>query len=368
MDFLHQIKVLDLSRLLPGPACTWYLKEMGAQVDCVEPIGGSPTRAYPPYLLDESEKIGVFFAVHHRGKRSICLDFRTPEGIELIKSLITSYDVLVEGFKPNVLEEMGLAPDLLWDLHPNLIIARLSGYGQTGPMKDLPGHDLNYMSTAGGLNAQVETQKGLFIPTMQFSDMAGALTAAMGICAALYARSQGKQRQLIDISLTESALALNAHQITALTFEQKEPALENEYLTGQFPSYRTYRCADDRWISVAGIEPKFMAQLQDRLGADPQAWTSVIASKHSDFWVEALKDCCVAKVLTYAELGDCPQHLARGVVEKEDQALWIRSPIHAGELGRTSKLGEHTMDILKENQLDSKYDDLKAKRIIKSKS
>jgi crotonobetainyl-CoA:carnitine CoA-transferase CaiB-like acyl-CoA transferase len=352
MHFLHQIKVLDLSRLLPGPACTWYLKEMGAQVDCVEPIGGSPTRAYPPYLSDEGEKIGVFFAVHHRGKRSICVDFRSKEGIDVIKSLIQSYDVLVEGFKPNTLEEMGLAPDVLWEINPNLIIARLSGYGQTGPMKDMPGHDLNYMSTAGALNAQVQTSKGLFIPTIQISDMAGALTAAMGICAALYARTQGKQKQLIDISLTESALSLNAHQITALTYEQKEPTVESEFLTGLFPSYRTYLCLDQRWISIAGIEPKFMLKLQSFLGDDTNKWGDVIALKTSDFWVETLKDCCVAKVLNYAELAEFPQHVQRGVVVK-DQGTWIRSPLHTGDLGKVAKLGEHTQSILMENQTNN---------------
>jgi alpha-methylacyl-CoA racemase len=362
---LNQVKVLDLSRLLPGPACTWYLKEMGAQVDCVEPITGSTTRAYAPYI----DGVGIFFTAHHRGKRSIVVDFYQQEGIELIKSLVKHYDVLVEGFKPGTLENMGLAPEILWEINENLIIARLSGYGQTGPWRQVPGHDLNYMSLAGGLNAQVTTEKGLFIPNMQMGDMAGALTGAMSICAALFARTLGKKKQVLDISLTESALTLNAHQITALSFEHQEPKVQDEFLTGKFPSYRTYQCLDGKWISIAGLEPKFMLKLQAQLGDDTSLWKDQIAQKEQSEWLILLQDCCVAPILSYEELKHHEQHQYRKAVVEEHGATWIRSAIRQGEMGPIPQLGEHTLAILRENGLDATQIDqlLKQKTIIQAK-
>ena len=254
---LKEIKILDLSRLLPGPACTWYLQGMGASVDRIEPIKGDLTRFIPPL----QEGVGVYFRCFSKGKRSMALDFRHPLAAELIRKLIPNYDVVVEGFKPNVLEAMGLAPDDLLKINPQLIVARLSGYGQTGPWSNRPGHDLNYLSITGVLSAQAQTSKGISIPAVQIADMCGSLTGAMSICAALVKRFRFGVGQVLDISLTDSALALAAPVLAGAIGENRGLRPGEEVLSGGASFYRNYCCSDGGWVAVGAIEPKFQKYL-----------------------------------------------------------------------------------------------------------
>ena len=174
---LDGVRVLDLSRLLPGPAATAWLAGQGAVVDRVEAPGrGDFTRHIPPFV----DGMGSYFCATSRGKRSLALDLRRPEAGALIRSILPTYDVLVEGFKPGVLEAMGLGPDVLHAVNPRLVIARISGFGQTGPWSDRPGHDVNYLGLAGVLHATGRSPEGIVLPTVQVADMGGAMIAAAG--------------------------------------------------------------------------------------------------------------------------------------------------------------------------------------------
>ena len=153
---LEDVSVLDLSRLLPGPYCTWLLRGLGASVDRVEPIKGDPARFVPPKIGD----VGSYFASFARGARSMALDFRHPDALALLLDLVQHYDVLVEGFRPGVLEAIGLSPQRLHEQDPELIVARISGYGQQSQWANIPGHDINYTAIAGLLAGSSITDHG----------------------------------------------------------------------------------------------------------------------------------------------------------------------------------------------------------------
>ena len=187
---LEGVRILDLSRLLPGPACTWFLHGMGAHVDRVEPMGaGDYSRLFPPFV----DGVGAIYASMSRGKRSLSMEMRHPEAALLIQRLAPQYDVIVEGFKPGVLEAIGVVPEQLTKLGRGIIVARLSGFGQTGPWSHRPGHDLNYLGLAGVSAGMAHGTQGPVTPVFQLADMGGGMAAAMGIAAALYARERTGQ-------------------------------------------------------------------------------------------------------------------------------------------------------------------------------
>ena len=356
IGMLDGVRVLDLSRLLPGPACSWFLSEMGAEVTCVEPLKGTPARGLPPYTRGGPSGAleGSYFTALHGGKRSLAIDFRHPETATFILGLVGSYDVLIEGFKPGVLEQMGLSPERLQDENSDLVIARISGYGQSGPWAQRPGHDLNYLSLAGALAGVSHDDEGHAIYALQISDLSGAMVAAMGICAALFERARSspassRRARVLDISLCESALALSAPLFFGLQngSPNREPQPRGELLNGGIPSYRTYRCADGRWLSLGALEPKFLARVQLALGADPTTWADLFLTAPLSSWVERLSDACSAPVLTYAELIEHPQHQSRGSIQRDETDLWwIRGPFSSSPLQPPPRLGEHTWEIL----------------------
>ncbi|MGC6509646.1 MAG: CaiB/BaiF CoA transferase family protein [Myxococcota bacterium] len=348
-QMLDGIRILDLSRLLPGPACTWYLQGLGASVDRIEPLGGDLARHIPPFV----DGVGVYFRCFAQGKRSLTLDTRQPEAQSLIRKLLPHYDVLVEGFKPGVLETMGLEPDQLLREHAHLVIARLSGYGQSGPMRDRPGHDINYISLTGLLSAQAVHEDQLALPAVQIADMCGALTAAMSISAALVKRFRTGKGQVIDVSLTDSALALSAPLLAGAIGESRLLKAGGEALSGGASFYRCYRCADGRWVAVGAIEPKFQKPLLDRFGGLSEETLAMGFQKEtSDYWEEALKEACVTKVRTAEEAVQDEHFVIRGRV-RNGQVLPpigdIRGKLSApGEDGRAilRDAGVHEKDIV----------------------
>jgi crotonobetainyl-CoA:carnitine CoA-transferase CaiB-like acyl-CoA transferase len=345
---LAGVRVLDLSRLLPGPACTWMLQGLGAKVDRIEaPAMGDFTRHIPPFV----EGVGGYFAAVSRGKRSITIDLRSEGAAALIRRLLGHYDVFVESFKPEVLEEMRLDPVDLVTEQPELIVARLSGFGQTGPWSDRPGHDITYMGLTGALAAGTHTIDGPAIPAIQVADLSGALTAAMGICAALFDRERTGSGRILDVSLTESALSFMAPHIVPWSTEGREPAPGGEILSGGFPLYGTYRCADGKWLTVGAVEPKFQNAVSAALGgaAGREDLARAFATRPRDAWVDLLGQACVAPVLGIGELADHPQLAERGAVERLGRTTWIRPPLadHVVE-GDVPSLGQHTDEILED--------------------
>lgn len=344
---LDGVRVLDLSRLLPGPACTWYLLGLGASVDRVEaPGAGDMTRHMPPLV----DGVGAWFAAVSRGKRSVAIDLRRDEGRALVRELVPRYDVLVEGFRPGVLEEMGLAPDVLHAVNPRLVVARLSGYGQTGPWRDRPGHDLNYVGESGLLALPSHVGGAPALPANQVADFGAALVAAMGIASALYERERTGTGRVLDVALAEAALSQLAPVIAGFDAECREPIAGGELLTGGLPLYRTYRCQDGRFITVGALEPKFQQQVAAATGTlDADALAAVFLTRPAADWAARLGDACVGTVRELRELADHPQHAARGAVVRSSGTSWVVPPFGRFDAAaRVPRLGEHTTDVLAE--------------------
>ncbi len=343
---LSDVRILDLSRLLPGPACTWFLAGMGAQVDRVESLGtGDPTRYIPPFI----DGVGAFFAGVNGGKRSIALDLRHPFAITAIHRLLSRYDVLVEGFKPGVMEAMGLDPLALRAQFPRLIIARISGYGQTGPWRNLPGHDINYVGLTGALAANMHTANGPMIPSVQVADFGAAWAAASGIAAALYSREKTGEGRILDVSLAESALAFVATYLPGWTQEQKDPTPGGEILSGGVPLYGVYRCLDGKFLTVGAVEPKFQAAIAAETGTvEREGLARMFTQKPRDEWVRLLGKECVGPVLSAQEVAELSPFLERGALKRAGQATFVVPPLSTRSLGPAPKLGEHSAQVMSE--------------------
>lgn len=357
---LSGVRVLDLSRLLPGPACTWHLAGMGALVDRVETPGmGDLTRHVPPFVGGS----GAYFAATSRGKRSLAMDLRRPEATSAIRKMLGGYDVLVEGFKPGTLEAMGLDPRVLLEQHPRLVIVRLSGYGQTGPWADRPGHDVNYVGVTGILTAAAPSGDAFAPLPLQLADLGGAQIAALGACAALFARERTGKGRVLDISLTEAALATAMVAVPAASVAG-DPVPGGDLLTGGVPIYGIYQCADGRYITVGAVEPKFQAAVSAGLGAPTSRPDMIEAFRRlpRDEWVERLADACTGPALRFSEVADFPVFRDRGAVVRLAGASWVRPPFGTDILGDPPRLGEHSDVVLREAGIDP--DPLRAAGVI----
>jgi len=351
---LDGVRVVDLTRLLPGPACTWYLQGLGAEIIKVEdPQGGDWARHMPPYT---PQGVGAWFASVNAGKQSVSLDLRREEDRERLLALLATADVLVEGFRPGVMARLGLDPAALCARFPRLVLASISGFGQDGPWRDAPGHDLGYSGLTGTL-ALGASHGGLpDLPALQVADLAGgALTGALAIAAALFARERTGRGQWLDVSLTDGILALMAPNLAA-TAVGATPTPGEEPLTGGLPFYALYRCQDGGIVAVAALEPKFQDALRqglnDELGApvalERAALTQAFAQRPRDHWVACLGDACVSPALRPEEVLTHPLHRARGMVVGEGSAARVRPPFPGAEreaLAAPPRPGEHTQAV-----------------------
>ncbi|MGH8082691.1 MAG: CaiB/BaiF CoA transferase family protein [Lysobacter sp.] len=264
---LAGVRVLDLSRLLPGPLCTLYLAQLGAEVIKIEhPDGGDYARRLAPEL----------FALVNRGKRSVSLDLMRPEDVAALHRLVEDSDVLIESFRPGVMDKLGCGYAALKQINPRLVYAALTGYGQTGPYRDRAGHDMNYCAYAGVLDqlGAAGAQPGL--ANVQIADIAGgALTAATGVLAAVLGARQSGQGCLVDVAMLDGTLALQQIALSTLRAHDEVEARGDGVLTGGLPNYRLYRCRDGRHLAVAALEPKFfrvvLSVLRDSVPA-PLRW------------------------------------------------------------------------------------------------
>ena len=368
---LSGIRVLDLTRLLPGPFCTMLLADMGADVVKVEEPGGGDYLRWTPPLIDGR---GVLFNAINRNKRSITLNLKSLEGRELLLQLAEHADVLVEGNRPGVMARLGVGWDVLQARNPKLVMCSITGYGQDGPFASRAGHDLNYMATAGalGLNG---AQDGPPVPlSVQVADIGGGgLAPAVAILAALVEVGRGGQGRWIDASMLDGAvswltLVLAAHGAG-------EPVGRGDQrLAGRYACYRVYACKDGRFYSVGALEPKFWSTLcatiersdlvdqQFAEGAEGarvhQAMESVFRSRTRNEWEQALEglDVCCEPVLELGEVASHPQVVARGLLSPTPGGIEVRPGIRLRAEWKRSgapDLGEHTADILAEVGVDS---------------
>src|SRR6266852_814474 len=251
---LHGVRVLDRSRLLPGGYCTQLLQEQGAQVTKIEPPAGDPIRALPGG--------DAYFDALHRGKQLLTLDLRTEDGRDALRRRVVDADVLVEGFRPGVMERMELGYAALAAINPALVYCAITGYGSGGPMAGRAGHDLNYLARSGALSLMPLRDGIPAIPGLQVADMAGGQEAAFLIAAALVARARTGKGSRVEVSMTDLMRSW-----TALPRAARRAGLPGLLLTGELPCYHVYAVADG-FLTVGALESDFWAAFCQAIGRD----------------------------------------------------------------------------------------------------
>jgi crotonobetainyl-CoA:carnitine CoA-transferase CaiB-like acyl-CoA transferase len=367
---LEGLKILDLTRLLPGGYCTLLFADMGADVIKVEEPGkGDYIRWMPPMAGDVSSG----HLALNRGKRSITLQLKNPEGVATLKRLVRGADVVVESFRPGVMDRLGVGYEALSAENEALVYCAITGYGQTGPYKSRPGHDINYLGYAGVIDIIGERDGPPVVPGVQIADVGGGgLMAAIGIMTALYERDRTGRGRFVDISMMDGAVSWLQMHAQAFAITGVSPQRGKMRLSGGPACYRIYRCADDKYVTVGALEPQFWAALCEALGvpdlielqfapeeeqhAIHKRLEDIFVSKTRDEWLAELADldACFGPVNDMAEAFEDPQVQARQmIVEVPTPTGPVRAvgnPIRMGE-HRTSfpgapALGEHTDEVL----------------------
>lgn len=368
---LKNKRVLDLTRLLPGPYCTMLLADFGAEVIKVEnPEMGDYARHYEPKLDVDS----ALFHSLNRNKKSVCIDLKSADGNASFLKMVEKADVVVESFRPGVMEGLGLDYEKLKSVNPALVYCAITGYGQTGPYADMPGHDINYLSYAGLLNLMGEKDGKPILPATQIADIGGgALPAAVGILLALLEREKSGKGQFVDISMMDGVISWLQTILPNYLSDHRALDRGEHALAGGLAAYAVYETKDSRWLSVGALEPKFWAvfchtieknefipllneapQGQHRLKHDIQ---TIMYQKTLSEWLEVFskKDACVSPVLTFAEMIEDPQVIAREMIQTVKNAILgeiqqIGIPIKLSETpgeirSQAPKLGEHTEEV-----------------------
>ena len=366
---LAGIRVLDLTRLLPGAFCTMLLGDRGADVIKVEQPGTGDYMRHLPPLVDGR---GVAFNSLNRNKRAITLDLKAEEGRELFKRLTATADVVVEGNRPGVMDRLGLGWEVLRALRPGLVLCSITGYGQDGPFARRAGHDLNYMATAGALGLNASPGQMPHPLAVQVADIgAGGSGAAAAILAALVGVARGGDGRHLDVSMLDGALTWLAMPVAEAFAGGEAPVAGRTRLTGRYPCYRVYECADGRFVSVGALEPKFWTALVEALSRPDLAdrhlddsleahaeLEAVFRLRTRDQWAALLDglDVCVEPVLELAEVESHPQVAARGLVRHRDSGTEVASAVPLPEGWRRldpPRLGEHNREVLGELGVDA---------------
>ncbi len=373
MTLLSGVRVLDLSLQLPGPFCTMMMADYGA--DVVKIDEPSP-RARNPFAA-EDPGTGPLDRYLNRGKKSVTLNLKSAEGQEIFRKMAATADVVVEGFRPGVVKRLGVDYETLSAANPGLVYCSISGYGQTGPMRDVAGHDVNYLSYAGvlGLSGRPEDPPSL-LPVQVGDVYGGSMMALSGILMALLSRQRTGKGAWIDISMTDgsvASLAIPASNLLGGGIPQERGA---QPLAGMLPCYDAYRCADGGYVSLGGLEPWFWKKLVTRLGREDfdelqyaagesaegvrRDLQAIFLGKTRDEWIRLFEgeDVCISPVLSLDEAMSHPNTVARRMVVDVGSPLGgtepqLGLPIKiAGEEerapGRAPRLGEHDDPVLEE--------------------
>jgi crotonobetainyl-CoA:carnitine CoA-transferase CaiB-like acyl-CoA transferase len=364
---LAGIKVLDWTRLLPGPFATMVLGDLGAQVDKLEDLQGADyLRHIPPLIGDTSS---IFLALN-RNKRSACLDLKKASGRDAFLALVRSYDVLVEQFRPGVLERLGVSHAKLLEANPRLVVCALTGYGQTGPLAKRAGHDLNYLARAGVLGFQGPTNGPPAVPGVQMADVGGGLWSVIGVLSALAEREKTGRGQVVDVAMVEASMPF-AIASFGLGFGGTPARRGDEPLIGGIAPYNTYATKDGRAVALAALEPKFWMAFCAGVGIEPklealvpgahqaaikESLQAIFLGKTRDEWAAfgAQHDCCLEPVLEPGEVaGDA--HLAAREMFFTMDSPWgaipqMRTPLTppGAKHAPPPRTGEHTEAILRE--------------------
>jgi alpha-methylacyl-CoA racemase len=388
---LTGLRVIDLTFYLPGPYATWLLADLGLEIIKIEnPAGGDPLRGLGP---DGGSPAGsVFFQALNRGKKSLALDLKSPEGRDVLLRLASTSDALIEQFRPGVAGRLGLDYEAVRAVNPRITYVSLTGYGQSGPLAAKAGHDLNYTAQSGLLSlfSEGDPARPFPLPPLQFADLNGGSLAAIALLAGLLESRLSGQGRYFDLSMTDGLIGLLT--LTAANFLAgggRGPERSGLLLAGQEPFYNVYRTADGRYLAVAALEPRFWSNLcvalaesdpekkpPEAIGASLAETARVFATRTAEDWLSLLegRDVCVTAVLTVNEalrgqgpLGGSALVEERGMLTAADaqpgaQAgarAYITSPLAAG-LSRSGGpvptapppgapapiLGQHSREIL----------------------
>ncbi|MCM3180440.1 CaiB/BaiF CoA transferase family protein [Cytobacillus horneckiae] len=369
---LESLRVLDLTRLLPGPFSTMLLADYGAEVIKIEDTGtGDYVREMKPKIGENS----ALFQSVNRNKKSICLDLKTEQGKEILLKLVEKADVLVESFRPGVMERLGIGYDVLKQVNQRLIYCAITGYGQTGPYSKKPGHDINYISYAGILEYMGVSDRKPIVPPVQLADLGGgALMGTIGILMALIERESSGKGQFVDISMMDGALSLFQVLLPAFLASKEQPKRGEHFLAGGRANYEVYQTKDGLYLSVGSTELKFWKRFCETIGREDfiqkihapikeqdsmkEEIQSIIIKKSRQEWLGIFDrvETCVSPVNRLEDLEKDPQFIERKMFQtyrdaENDEVKLISPPIMLSETpgvirNLAPKLGEHTNEIL----------------------
>ena len=373
---LEGIKILDLTRLLPGPYGTMLLGDLGAEVIKIEePERGDYARWNPPQI----NGVGSRHLLLNRNKKSLTLNLKAPEGKAVLRRMVEQgADVLIEQFRPGVMERLGVGYKDLEKVNPRIIYCSLTGYGQDGPYRDLAGHDLNYIGIAGVLGLTGQKGGSPVIPGIQIADLiGGGLYAVIGILSALMARQKTGRGQYVDISMLDGVVSLLPDSAALYFAEGKAPRAGERRLGGGLPQYQVYQTQDGKYLAVGALEEKFWANLSRLIGRPEWAekipreleprceeiqkeMARLFKTKTQKEWLDLLmhEDTCVTAVQSLDEVFADPQVRSRQMLvetthPKAGRVRQIGVPIKfsetPGEIRMPApEIGEHTEEILGE--------------------
>lgn len=356
MSALQGIRVVEMAGLAPAPFCGMILADFGADVVRVDRVGAGS--------MDQLA----------RGKRSLAVNLKSAAGVETVLRLIEKADVLLEPYRPGVMERLGLGPDVAQARNQRLVYARLTGFGQDGPYAGMAGHDINYIAISGALSLLGRKGEKPLPPVNLLGDFAGGgMLCALGICLALLERGHSGRGQVVDAAMVDGAAYLSSFVYKFRNSGMWRDERGTNMLDTGAPFYDTYRTKDGQFVSVGAIEPQFYAALLHGLGIDaagmPQQmdqsqwaataarFTGIFASKTRAEWCEIFDgtDACVAPILNLDEAGDHPHNRARGLLIP-DAAKGKLEPAPAPRLSRSPgdgarplpEVGQHTRAVLAE--------------------
>ncbi|PRC91139.1 CaiB/BaiF CoA transferase family protein [Solimicrobium silvestre] len=361
MGVLDGIRIIEIAGIGPGPFCGMLLADMGAEVILIERPSSNKN---DPLALGKN-------AIVNRGKKSLALDLKDPASIAAVLQLISDADALIEGMRPGVMERLGLGPEICLNANPRLVYGRMTGWGQSGPLAQAAGHDINYIALSGALWFSGTPGSAPMAPPTLVGDLGGgALYLAMGILAGILNAKRSGTGQIVDAAIVDGSanlmnLLLSAHAAGQQPFERGRGLLDGPHW------YGSYVCADGHCISIGALEPQFNALLFNKLGLgedadfkspyDPRLWgrlrerlTALFMQQPRQHWVELLEgsDACFAPVLNPREAMAHPHSQARGIYAEHNGVLQAApaprfSATPASAIGAVPKCGEHSVEILR---------------------
>lgn len=390
MGSLDDLKILDFSTLLPGPYATLMLADMGAEVLKISSASRPDiVLDYPPFIGDTG--VSASQAWLGRNKKTMFLNLKTGEGKAVVKELVKEYDIVLEQFRPGVMEKLGLGYEDLKAVNPKLIYCSLTGYGQTGPLRDAAGHDINYMSRSGIISQAGRRESGTSLMNFQIADIAvGSMNSVIGILAAVNYRKNTGKGQYIDVAMMDGCVPFNSLDGAGFLVSGKEPKREGERLNGGC-IYDFYETKDGEYLSVGSLEPQFWSRFCTAIGREDLIGGTVyppnidevkaeirgiLKTKTRDEWVEVFSpyDACVQPVLNLKEA-----LLEDEQVKEREMVVDVKLPLHEDvsvkQLATAVKLSEcpceykfagyptgyHTKEVIE--QLGMDYAELKAKGV-----